>query len=88
MLLCVGVNTGFDATTGFGAAVGATGVLPAEYFEPEASATFWIMPSGVRSRSDRAVIWTWYPCEVLVSVTKNSTMNIRVVSLKLLLGGW
>lgn len=34
-----------------------------EYFEPEASATFCIIPSGVRSRSERAVIWTWYPCD-------------------------
>jgi hypothetical protein len=82
----VGVNTGFDATAG--AAVGAAEALPAEYFEPEASATFWIMPSGVRSRSDRAVTWTWYPCEMLVYATKNSRMHIRVISWTLLLDGW
>jgi hypothetical protein len=59
--LCVGVNTGFDGTTGFGATAGADEALPAEYLAPEASATFRAILSGVRSRSDRAVIWTWYP---------------------------
>ena len=47
------------------AAVGGGGLLDgvvvgaevaAEYFDPEASATFWMMASGVRSDSDRAVI--------------------------------
>jgi hypothetical protein len=31
------------------------GALPAEYFAPDASATFCTIPSGVRSRSERAV---------------------------------
>lgn len=53
-LLCVGVKAGLDATIGFVAA--ATGGAPAEYFEPDASATFCMIPSGVRSRSDLAVI--------------------------------
>ena len=54
------MKAGFEDTGGAGPAAGA-GALPTEYFEPDASATFWTMPSGVRSRSDRAVIWTWYP---------------------------
>lgn len=56
--LCVGVNAGFEATDGFVAAA-TGGASPLEYFEPEASATFWVILSGLRSRSDRAVIWTW-----------------------------
>ena len=54
-VLRVGVKTGFDAAGGGGPLGVACGV-PAEYFEPDASATFWTMPSGVRSRSERAVI--------------------------------
>lgn len=54
----VGVNAGFEATGGGGPEDGG-GALPAEYFAPEESATFCTIPSGVRSRSDRAVIWTW-----------------------------
>lgn len=54
----VGVKAGFEETGGAGP-VEAEGALPAEYLEPDASATFCTMPSGVRSRSDRAVIWTW-----------------------------
>jgi len=57
--LCVGVKAGFEATAGFVEAATGGGASLLEYFEPEASATFWMMPSGVRSRSDRAVIWTW-----------------------------
>ena len=57
----VGLKTGFDAVGGGALLGGAVVELPAEYFAPEASATFWTMLSGVRSRSDRAVIWTWYP---------------------------
>ena len=66
----MGLNTGLDATAGFGAAAGAAEALPAEYFEPDASATFWTIPSGVRSRSDRAVTWTWYPYKMSVYAPK------------------
>lgn len=54
-LLRVGVKAGLDDTGGGGPddAVGAP-----EYLEPDASDTFCTMPSGVRSRSDRAVICT------------------------------
>ena len=31
-------------------------VVSPEYFEPDESATFWTIPSGVKSRSERAVI--------------------------------
>lgn len=55
----VGVNAGFEVTGGGGPEEDGGGALPAEYFAPEASSTFCIMPSGVRSRSERAVIWTW-----------------------------
>jgi hypothetical protein len=49
------------ATAGFGAGFGALGEDDEEYFEPEASATFWIIDLGERSDSDLAVTWTWYP---------------------------
>lgn len=57
----VGVKTGLLAMGG-----GPVDVEPeetgacesAEYFEPEESATRWIIPSGVRWPSARAVIWT------------------------------
>src|SRR6266480_4034984 len=53
--MAVGVNTGFDEAGGLGPL--ADGIFPPpEYFEPEASATFCMIESGVRSRSDRAVI--------------------------------
>lgn len=52
----VGLKTGFEATGGGGPEDGGGAALPAEYFAPDASATFWTMLSGVRSRSDRAVI--------------------------------
>lgn len=32
---------------------------PLEYLEPDASETFSTIDSGVRSRSERAVTWTW-----------------------------
>lgn len=51
-----GVKTGFDATEGLGPDLAGAGASPAEYFEPDESATFCTMPSGVRSRSERAVI--------------------------------
>jgi hypothetical protein len=50
----VGVKAGFEVTGGGGPR--NPGAVAGEYFEPEESATFCIMPSGVRSRSDRAVI--------------------------------
>jgi hypothetical protein len=54
----VGVKTGFlDATGGGPLEEGMLG--PPEYFAPEASATFWMILSGVRSASERAVTWTW-----------------------------
>ena len=55
----VGLKAGFEATGGGGPEDDGGAALPAEYFAPDASATFWTMASGVRSRSDRAVIWTW-----------------------------
>ena len=56
-LLRVGVKAGFEEMGGGGAfAVPADD--PPPYLEPEASETFWIIDSGVRSRSDRAVICT------------------------------
>lgn len=56
----VGVNTGLEEAGGGGPL--EVGIEPPpEYLEPEASATFWMMLSGVRSRSDLAVISTWYP---------------------------
>ena len=57
-LLWVGVKAGFEDTGGRGAAA-VEEELPPEYFEPEASDTFCTMDSGVKSRSERAVIWTW-----------------------------
>lgn len=52
----VGVNAGLDATGGAGAAAEAEFVAsPPEYLDPEALATFSTIPSGVRSRSVRAV---------------------------------
>ena len=54
----VGLKAGFDASGG-GSEDGVGATLPAEYLAPDASATFLTMPSGVRSRSERAVIWTW-----------------------------
>jgi hypothetical protein len=52
----VGVKTGFFAATGGGPLEGIFG--PPEYFAPEASETFCIIFSGVRSASERAVTWT------------------------------
>lgn len=57
--LCVGVKTGLEAIEGLVAAATGGGASLLEYFAPEASATFRMMLSGVRSRSERAVIWTW-----------------------------
>ena len=54
--LCVGVNAAFEAIDGFVAAATGGGALLLEYFDPDASATFWTIPSGVRSLSDLAVI--------------------------------
>ncbi len=55
LLLTVGVKAGFeDATARWLFALVLE--IPAEYFEPDASATFCIIPSGVKSRSERAVI--------------------------------
>ena len=52
----VGVNTGLDEVGGGGPPEDEAGNAgPPAYFEPEASATFCTMPSGVRSRSDLAV---------------------------------
>ncbi len=56
-LLREGVKTGFDETGGGGPLLAAT-IPPPEYFEPDASDTFWTIDSGVRSRSERAVICT------------------------------
>lgn len=53
-----GEKTGLDAMVGLVAAATGGGASLLEYLEPEASATFRIMPSGVRSRSERAVICT------------------------------
>ena len=50
----VGVKTGFEVTGGGGPR--DPGIVADEYFEPEASATFCIILSGLRSWSDRAVI--------------------------------
>ena len=55
-VLRVGVKAGFDEIGGGGPAEPGVGVAPPEYFDPDASDTFWTMPSGVRSLSDRAVI--------------------------------
>jgi hypothetical protein len=55
----VGVNAGLLAT---GSVLGTAVTGEARsgvYFAPEASPTFCIIPSGVRSPSERAVIWTW-----------------------------
>jgi hypothetical protein len=57
----VGVKTGLDAGGLGGPDAAGGGAELEEYLAPEASATFCTMPSGVRSESDRAVIWTWYP---------------------------
>lgn len=54
----VGLKTGFEATGGGGPDCEAVDPPP-EYLAPEASETFCTILSGVRSRSDRAVIWTW-----------------------------
>jgi hypothetical protein len=58
----VGVKTGLLATGGRGPVDVEPEEMGAwesdEYFEPEESATRWIMPSGVRWPSARAVIWT------------------------------
>jgi hypothetical protein len=58
LLLCVGVKAGFADIAGFVDVATGGGASPAEYLEPEESATFFMMPSGVRSLSERAVIWT------------------------------
>ena len=56
----VGMNAGFAATGGRGLAdADDFGVAPPEYLDPEAFATFSRIPSGVMSRSERAVTWTW-----------------------------
>jgi hypothetical protein len=55
----VGLNAGLDAVGGGGPEDDGAGADPAEYFAPDASATFWTMLSGLRSRSERAVTWTW-----------------------------
>jgi hypothetical protein len=55
----VGLKAGLEVTGGGGPDDGGGAALPAEYLAPDASATFCTMLSGVRSRSDRAVIWTW-----------------------------
>lgn len=57
-LLRVGVKAGLEETGGGGPLLLGSDPPP-EYLEPEASDTFLMMDSGVRSRSDRAVIWTW-----------------------------
>jgi len=54
----LGMKTGLDATGGAGPLDWVVAAPPL-YFEPDESATFWTMLSGVRSLSDRAVIWTW-----------------------------
>lgn len=56
-LFCVGVNAGLEGGGG-GPPEVVDGEAP-EYLDPDASATFWTIDSGVRSRSDRAVICTW-----------------------------
>lgn len=58
-----GVKAGLVATGGRGLAAGVTAgpCDEAEYLEPEASPTRWMIPWGVRSPSARAVICTWYP---------------------------
>lgn len=53
----VGWKTGFDATGG-GPPLLAGAFGPPPYFAPDASATFCVMLSGVRSRSERAVTCT------------------------------
>jgi len=53
----VGLKAGFEVMGGGPVDVFTGAALPAEYFAPEASETFCTIPSGVRSRSDRAVIW-------------------------------
>lgn len=52
-----GVKTGFEDVGGLGA-VEIAWSLPEVYLAPEASLTFFMMPSTVRSASERAVIWT------------------------------
>lgn len=54
-LLLVGMKAGFEEAGG-GGLLDTAGPLPAEYFDPDASQTFCTIPSGVRSRSDRAII--------------------------------
>jgi len=56
----LGVKAGLEATGGGGLEAGVTAgpCEEAEYLEPDASPTRWIIPSGVRSPSARAVIWT------------------------------
>jgi hypothetical protein len=56
----VGVKTGFFAATGGGPREAGTSGAP-PYLAPDASATFSTILSGVRSASERAVTWTWYP---------------------------
>jgi hypothetical protein len=51
----VGVKAGFEDNGGGGPPDEGL-APPPEYLEPEESSTFLIMASGVRSRSDRAVI--------------------------------
>lgn len=51
--VCVGVKTGFFAATGGGPPEGMFG--PPEYLAPDASETFWMIFSGERSASERAV---------------------------------
>jgi hypothetical protein len=51
----VGVKTGLEEMGGGGPSDFGIELAP-EYFEPEASATFCTIASGVRSRSDLAVI--------------------------------
>ena len=54
----VGVKTGFFAATGGGPL--DEGILaPPVYLAPDASDTFWMILSGVRSASERAVTCTW-----------------------------
>ncbi len=49
------MKAGFDETAGFVAPpIEGVSVL-AEYLEPDESAIFWMIPSGVKSRSDLAV---------------------------------
>lgn len=51
-----GVKTGLLAIGGLGAAVTGGGSVAEEYLDPDESATFCMMPSGVRSPSERAGI--------------------------------